>query len=134
MLNKILIRNFSTLKKGGYLYTWGKSPNSLGYAVGKVENEIVNPTLVKELGDNKIVKVSMGETHSAVITEEGDLFTFGNGSFGELGHNDAGKSHSVPKRVEFFAKNNLKVKSVGCGKNFTAALTEDGDVWTWGKN
>jgi alpha-tubulin suppressor-like RCC1 family protein len=108
MFSKVLKRCFST--SGGNLFTWGKSPNSLGYQVGKVENEITNPTLVKELGTNKIISASMGETHSAVITDEGDLFTFGNGSFGELGHNDGGKSHTVPKRVEFFAKNNLKIK------------------------
>lgn len=34
--------------------------------------------------------------------------------------------------MEFFNKNNLKVVDACCGEYFTIALTEDGDVWTWG--
>lgn len=42
------------------------------------------------------------------------------------------KDYSEPKLVEFFAKNNLKVKKIALGENHSVAITNDGDVWTWG--
>jgi alpha-tubulin suppressor-like RCC1 family protein len=42
------------------------------------------------------------------------------------------KSYSEPKLIDFFVKRNLKVKQVSLGEHHTVALTDDGDVWTWG--
>ena len=79
-----------------------------------------------------MIKVSLGNNHSAAITTDGSLYTFGSGKYGVLGHNDGETSHTSPKLVEFFNKNNLKVVDACCGEYFTIALTEDGDCWTWG--
>jgi len=51
----------------------------------------------------------MGENHSALITTNGELFTWGNGESGALGHNND-KTYVEPRLVEFFVKNNLKVE------------------------
>ncbi len=55
--------------------------------------------------------------------DEGDLYTFGTGTNGALGHNDGEKNHLQPKLVEFFKKNNLKVIDVAVGQSHTVALT-----------
>ncbi len=44
-----------------------------------------------------------------MITTDGKLYTFGSGSYGALGHNDGDKNHIIPKEIEFFSKNSLKV-------------------------
>jgi alpha-tubulin suppressor-like RCC1 family protein len=50
----------------------------------------------------------MGPSHSALLTTEGLMYTWGIGSYGALGHND-NKNYTEPKLVEFFPKNNLRV-------------------------
>jgi len=76
--------------------------------------------------------------------DTGDLYTFGKGTYGVLGHSEKNYNHVKPKLVQFFKKNNLKVTDVACGEKFTLALTgkrsinkslnfqDDGDVWSWG--
>jgi len=45
----------------------------------------------------------MGVKHSAVITKEGDLYTFGSGLWGKLGHGDEKSvNHQSPKLVQWF--------------------------------
>lgn len=75
----------------------------------------------------------MGPRHSGVVTENGDLFTFGSGNWGVLGHGDESsvKIHE-PKLVEYFKNNNKKIKKVCMGDFHTIALTEEGEVYTWG--
>lgn len=58
-----------------------------------------------------------------IYIDDGQLYTFGSGKFGALGHNDGEKNHTTPKLVEFFSKNKLKVKQVALGENHTIALT-----------
>lgn len=73
----------------------------------------------------------MGPSHSALLTTDGKMYTWGLGSYGVLGHND-NKNYTEPKLIEFFPKNNLRVTQIAVGDSHTAALTHDGDVWTWG--
>jgi len=73
----------------------------------------------------------MGFSHTAVLTDSGEVFTFGNGEFGQLGHETSGNI-PAPKRVEFFANKGLKVTNINCGFNHTFAVTSDGRVWSWG--
>ena len=66
----------------------------------------------------KIVRVSCGWTHTAVLSNTGKLWTWGTGS--QLGITD-GVSVPVPYPVEFPA--NRQVISVSCGGQHTVALT-----------
>ena len=71
--------------------------------------------------------------HSAVVTEEGHLYTFGSGLWGALGHgNEDHIHHKQPKRVETLVEQGVKVKDVQLGEYQTTILTENGNVWTWG--
>jgi len=59
--------------------------------------------------------VGLGQNHSAFITVDGNLYTFGSGKFGCLGLDDNDRNHLMPHRVEYFASQNLRVKEVVLG-------------------
>jgi alpha-tubulin suppressor-like RCC1 family protein len=65
------------------------------------------------------------------IGEAGELFSWGPGEYGCLGHGDM-QDHPSPKRVE--ALQGVRVSSVACGRHHALALAEDGLVYAWGDN
>ena len=111
------------------LYTWGSSTSSLGYETSKTTTSVPTPKQISI--DEPIKKCVLGSYHSALITESGNLYTFGNGSYGMLGHDDE-KSYVQPKKIESLSKLDIKVKDVALGSYHTAILTTDGEVWTMG--
>ncbi|XP_062947046.1 RCC1 domain-containing protein 1 isoform X2 [Cynocephalus volans] len=60
------------------------------------------------------VKASCGSRHTAVVTRTGELYTWGWGKYGQLGHKDT-TSLDQPCRVEYFVDKQLHVKAVTCG-------------------
>ena len=47
------------------------------------------PCLVLGLSGKKVVSVAAGSMHSAAVTDEGAVYTWGRGSYGRLGHGEA---------------------------------------------
>ncbi|XP_052015975.1 RCC1 domain-containing protein 1 isoform X1 [Apodemus sylvaticus] len=60
------------------------------------------------------VKASCGSRHTAVVTRTGELYTWGWGKYGQLGHKDS-TSLDRPCRVEYFTERQLEVRAVTCG-------------------
>ena len=59
------------------------------------------PKRIKEFDDLKISKLVVGNRHSAAISEDGLLYTFGSGNWGVLGHGtETDVSFTAPKIVE----------------------------------
>ena len=79
----------------------------------------------------KVTCVSAGELHSAAVTSDGDVYTWGDGFCGQLGHADKRPS-MVPKQVESGGLEDECVLTVSCGSRHTLAVTEDGEVFSWG--
>ena len=50
-----------------------------------------------------------------------------------MGHGDEKDvKFNAPKLVDYFSKRGKKIKDVALGEYHSAALTEDGEVYTWG--
>lgn len=59
-------------------------------------------------------QASCGSRHTAVVTRTGELYTWGWGKYGQLGHQDT-TSLDRPRRVEYFVDKRLRVRAVSCG-------------------
>ena len=79
-----------------------------------------------------------GSSFVETVSREGDgaLYTFGKGVHGRLGHGLeytlSEASIRLPKKVEVLGK--MSVINVACGKDTTAAITDTGKLYTWGRN
>lgn len=78
-----------------------------------------------------MVDVTCGGSHSAAITSSGELYTWGKGRYGRLGHGDS-EDQLVPKKVEAFDGHRVIDVACGSGDAQTLALTDDNCVWSWG--
>jgi len=111
----------------GEVYTWGRGDDG---RLGHGDNgwKYV-PRITQSLLGQIIVHVTCGSYHTAAVASNGDLFTWGGGMYGKLGHGDE-SGHSTPKRVESLV--GLCVQAIACGSRHTAALTSSGALYTWG--
>ncbi|EXB43469.1 putative E3 ubiquitin-protein ligase HERC1 [Morus notabilis] len=129
----------------GELYTWGDGTHSsslLGH--GSEVSHWIPKKVCGPMEGIHVSYISCGLWHTAVVTSAGQLFTFGDGSFGALGHGDL-SSTSIPREVETLR--GLKTTRVSCGVWHTAAVVEiinelsshepsgnssSGQLFTWG--
>ncbi|XP_025027421.1 E3 ubiquitin-protein ligase MYCBP2 isoform X2 [Python bivittatus] len=78
--------------------------------------------------DLRAVQISCGFHHSVVLMENGDVYTFGYGQHGQLGHGDV-NSRGCPTLVQALPGPSTQVTA---GSNHTAVLLMDGQVFTFG--
>lgn len=93
------------------------------------ESNCHSPRLVDALVGKKPRQVSCGGFHTAVITEDGHLYTHGGGEHGQLGHSDRVNKHK-PTLVQ--ALDGIFVSQITCGWSHSVALTSNGRVYSFG--
>jgi alpha-tubulin suppressor-like RCC1 family protein len=102
-----------------------------GYSGGKQLPDILRPHYIEALAGTRIVCVSAGEIHSAAVSLDGDVYTWGDGFCGQLGHAEK-KPEVLPVQVECGGLDDECVSHVSCGARHTLAVTEEGEVFSWG--
>ncbi|TKY46697.1 Ultraviolet-B receptor UVR8 [Spatholobus suberectus] len=126
----------------GDLYTWGDGTYNYGLlGHGNQVSHWVPKRVNGPLEGIHVSSISCGPWHTAVVTSAGQLFTFGDGTFGVLGHGDR-KSVSLPREIE--SLKGLRTVQAACGVWHTAAVVEvmvgnssssncsSGKLFTWG--
>ncbi len=61
------------------------------------------PKMIQSLQGKHVKEISCGSNYSAAITSNGELYTWGQGAHGRLGHGDKA-NQSKPKLVSLCAK------------------------------
>jgi alpha-tubulin suppressor-like RCC1 family protein len=93
------------------------------------EESVSTPRMILKDSEIRFTELVCGYHHSAGITVQGALYTWGRGIFGQLGHGN-NESYAVPMRVSSLDK--FSVLQVACGWQHTIALTTSGKVFSWG--
>ncbi|PKU46171.1 e3 ubiquitin-protein ligase herc2 [Limosa lapponica baueri] len=117
------------LSSEGEVYSWGEAEDGkLGHGN---RSPCDRPRVIESLRGIEVVDIAAGGAHSACITAAGDLFTWGKGRYGRLGHGDS-EDQLKPKLVE--ALQGYRVIDIACGSGDaqTLCLTDDDTVWSWG--
>uniref|UniRef100_A0A668A2U7 HECT and RLD domain containing E3 ubiquitin protein ligase 3 n=1 Tax=Myripristis murdjan TaxID=586833 RepID=A0A668A2U7_9TELE len=118
------------LSLSGAVFGWGK--NSAGQLGLNDEQDRAVPCHIKFLRSQKVVYISCGDEHTAALTKDGGLFTFGDGSQGQLGH-DSTNNEPLPRRVQELMGS--EVSQIACGRHHTLAFVpSSGVVYAFGCN
>lgn len=134
------------ITEDGALYTFGSGNwGVLGHGNEKsVSHKEPKRVEFFERRNIKVKDSKAGRYHTVVLTEDNEVFTWGYGGkeayfswmvaqeVGALGHGDK-KPFFIPKKVSYFDKVDSKIIQIAAGMYHSAALTEDGDLYTWGR-
>ncbi|KAJ6920216.1 hypothetical protein NC651_013966 [Populus alba x Populus x berolinensis] len=125
----------------GELYTWGDGTHNAGLlGHGTDVSHWIPKRISGPLEGLQVASVTCGPWHTALVTSMGQLFTFGDGTFGVLGHGNR-ENVAYPREVESLS--GLRTIAVACGVWHTAAVVEvivtqssssasSGKLFTWG--
>lgn len=109
------------------VYSWGRGEDGqLGIGDTSDQDE---PTYVDALRGVGVKQIACGSGHTVVLTGEGEVYTWGRGDDGRLGHGDNGWKY-VPRLTHSLT--GQIITHVTCGSYHTAAVSSNGDLYTWG--
>ncbi len=135
----------------GTVYAWGYGSNgnigdgftSHRYSPTKVKmGEYSGTTYLGDNSGNKMIAVTAGSGHAAALATDGTAYCWGANTNGQLGDN-SNSQRTTPVHVLMGAypgtsylgdDANKKITTLELGFYSSAALTSDGQVYTWGYN
>ena len=83
----------------------------------------------------EVIQIAAGDSHSAAVTKDGDLYMWGYNNYGQLGVYSNADS-KIPIKVNNSSSTlpEKSVKYVALGYYHSAAITKDGSLYIWGCN
>ncbi|KAK4490630.1 hypothetical protein RD792_001318 [Penstemon davidsonii] len=111
----------------GEIQSWGRNQNGqLG--LGTTEDSLV-PQKIDAFKGIPVKMVAAGAEHTAAVTEDGELYGWGWGRYGNLGLGDR-YDRLVPWKVETVKAE--KMVLVACGWRHTISVSSSGNLYTYG--
>ena len=139
-VNKISIGNnfFAVSTNKGRIFTWGYNDEGQLGTGTKDERSLIPIEIFADIYLNMgevFADISLGDKHSAAVTNYGRIFTWGDNVSGQLG-DGTNIDSSVPLEItsQFDINVEEKIINVDLGNNHSAALTSSGKLYTWGHN
>lgn len=123
-------RHVVALRTDGSVWCWGD--NQYGQLANTTQDNISTiphrVVIGDERFDNNIKAIAAGSRHTVVLTADGNVWTWGDNSSGQLG---IYPSNNTQQPTKVFISD---VKAIAAGALHTLALKSDGTLWAWGNN
>eukprot|EP01084_Bolivina_argentea_P316326 548295_1 len=120
----------------GWNYTLLLTTNHSVLQFGKSmveETQHWKPLVISSLSHKRIMHMSCSYHHCLLVTENGELYTFGSGACGRLGHG-MDTVEILPKRCEYFVQKNIKIIDCECGSRHSGVISDTGELYMFGRN
>jgi len=118
------------LSEVGDVYSFGDgSSGQLGLGPASL---MTTPHIIDSLPGSKIYMTTAGYAHAVAVTETGEIFSWGNNAFGQLGFRNVSVDFTLPSKVSSLA--DTRIVYVCAGFAHTIAVTDQGVVYGWGSN
>lgn len=118
---------------GNAIFAWGQGESSVIGDGTTIDRFTAVPTIMTgALANITVTSVVAGDSHNFAITSDGDLFSWGDNGYGQLGDGST-TTRSAPVAVDM---SNITGDVIACAARGTlsVALTNEGKVYTWGDN
>ncbi|XP_058151609.1 probable E3 ubiquitin-protein ligase HERC6 [Dasypus novemcinctus] len=123
-------RHSLLLLRDGVVYSCGA--NDRGQLGRRGASSREQPEPIQALETLNTDLVSCGKEHSLAVCHNGRVFAWGAGSEGQLGIGEFKEISFTPKKINTLT--DRKIIQVSCGHYHSLALSQDGIVFSWGKN
>uniref|UniRef100_A0A0D9VH12 RCC1-like domain-containing protein n=1 Tax=Leersia perrieri TaxID=77586 RepID=A0A0D9VH12_9ORYZ len=111
----------------GHVHSWGRNQNGqLG--LGNTEDSLL-PQKIQAFEGVRVKMIAAGAEHTAAVTEDGDLYGWGWGRYGNLGLGDR-NDRLIPEKVS--SLKGEKMVLVACGWRHTITVCSSGSIYTYG--
>ena len=135
-------RHTGCVDEGGRLYTWGSNASGalgIGASEEAVSNRLTPVEVEAVQCDVGVAALALGAAHSALITTAGDVYTWGCGTKGQLGHGlwealtSKGRplNKTAPELLDVAPLRRCSLQ-VSCGDAHTGVVTRQGHYYTFG--
>ncbi|XP_034107035.1 probable E3 ubiquitin-protein ligase HERC4 isoform X1 [Drosophila albomicans] len=116
------------------LYCWGNtSHGQLG--LGGIEDEqILTPRKIPWKPDSSVVQIACGHGHTLFLTTSGKVYACGSNDYSQLGHDLPTKRPRMCPFLEIPELQDYVISQIACGSRHSMALTDWGQVLSWGGN
>lgn len=120
----------------GIVYAWG---NGQQFQLGRkiLERHKFSALEPQQFGLYDIKYIASGDFHCFAIDNNDRVFTWGLNQYGQCGvtneHGELEDGSVISKPEEVVALSAMKVKEIVGGEHHSLALTESGDVYSWGR-
>lgn len=126
--------SYEPVATGEALYSWGRIGQGELTMWAKERFYYHTPQEMLNIPVDEIVSISAGYNHALFVTKQGDVYACGDNKFGCLGYSleevDYVDHFHIPRMVPNLSdKHIVKVEA---SNNLSAALAEDGTLYTWG--
>ena len=109
------------------LYVWGHNEHG-NAGIGEIL-DIDSPTKVEFADNEYVIKMANNDYHSIVLTNLGNVYTWGQNTYGMIGNGNQGNTY-----YPYLLDVDFIITDVFAGNYASAFKTIDNDIYIWGQN